>query len=49
MRRRRETVAAHPEVPRATVTHTIGGKSIDEAARPRIQGRRHVNADPLID
>jgi hypothetical protein len=49
MRRRRETVAAHRDVPRAIVTNTIGGNRSTRHARPRIQGRRHVNADPLID
>ena len=46
MRRRRETVAAHRDVPRAIVTNTIGGNRSTRHARPRIQGRRHVTADP---
>ena len=49
MRRRRETVAAHRDVPRAIVTNTIGENRSTLHARPRIQGRRHFNADPLID
>ena len=49
MRRRREIVAAHRDVPRAIVTDTIGGNRSTPHARPRIQGRRQVNADPLID
>jgi hypothetical protein len=44
-----KTVAARRDVRRETVTNTIGGNRSTLHARPRIQRRRHVNADPKID